>query len=153
MGIFLNEFYCSCGTCPFGGKGIQGRSSMEDRGVSQAAVCELPECVCVLGDMGELGWQRAGHPTFQEAIVPGAQKPPALVLAQVDMSWLLCRAWKTLGVLGLAHIAPSIWRNVQKNQRWASNLNQSHRKGQVWGLQVRPGSVLSRDGDSQLHIP
>lgn len=138
---------------------------MEGRGVSQAAVCELPECV--LWETWENWGGReqasvAGRDptgaTFQEE---ASDLPYPLgqlwdSLAWVDMSWLLCRAWQTVGMLGLAHIALSIWRNVQKKQRWASNQNQSHRKGRVCGVQVRPGPIISRDEDrllGKVHLP
>lgn len=57
---------------------------------------------------------------------------------------------KLVGMLDLAHIALSIWRNVQKNQRWASSENQSHRKGWVCRVQVRPGPVISRMGTASF---
>lgn len=154
--VRINGFYCSCGTCLFGRKGIQRRGGVKGRGVSQTAVCELPECVCALGDMGKLGWEGAGTPQ-----VPYSRRRP-LFLGHKNPHPLSLPRWtcpgcsaglRKLGMLGLAHIAPSIWRNVPKKQRWACNLNQSYRKGQVCGVQVRPGPVIPRDGDSQLHIP
>lgn len=73
-------------------------------------------------------------------------------LAQVDMSWLLCRAWKN-GHAGPGSYCPQhLEKCAQNNQRWASNPNQSH-TGWVGGVQVRPGPVIFRDEDSKLHIP
>lgn len=55
-------------------------------------------------------------------------------LAWVDMSWLLCRAWQTVGMLGLAHIALSIWRNVQKKTEMGKQSKPVTQEGMgLWG--------------------
>ncbi|KAM7107731.1 uncharacterized protein J5F26_006947 [Ciconia maguari] len=38
-------------------------------------------------------------------------------LAQVDMTWLLCRAWQTVWLLCMAWIALGFWRNGKRPQQ------------------------------------
>lgn len=111
---------------------------MEGRGVSQAAVCELPECV--LWETWENWGGReqasvAGRDptgaTFQEE---ASDLPYPLGQLWDYLAWLLCRAWQAMGMLGLAHIALSIWRNVQKKTEMGKQSKPVTQEGTgLWG--------------------